>query len=657
MRSMAGALMAVMLALAGAESATAGGRYDAFREVGEIWAMWHGNGGRLEVDFGRSRHHFRGAPTPGTMFAGCQMNGFELVETAGGNYEGSYNWHDNGQGCKPIGNGEATASVSGSNGRYTMTFCSTPPPGTTVAGEQCATFASSSRRDSDEDGLTDEYERGGKAEPHVFHWIDIRRMGARANRPDIFVEVDAVSGHRLEDAALRLVADAFKEHGISLHIDNGRDSMMDAYSRRRWGNLSESNTLPHEDSRGRLLFQGATRIPHVFAEVDAIKLAAVPEYRDHFERAGTFRYAISAHQIIPRLDSSGLSRATLRQGGETDFVVAPAVLCRQQQRIDCNGTLRQQAATFMHELGHVLGLGHGGLDELHGKPNHLSLMNYLYSATGLVGRARTVFDYSSWGSRDVLDLNEAELHEQRGVRTRRGSPAASLKTGWWCHANIRFEPKTAWTNEPADFDCDGNPESRAVRTNLTPGSNSHDKLISFDEWSCLQYRAAQVPYGFRLHEGFGAAGGGSPVPFKRRGGRGCRPRLAAAAQEDSELEREPRASVLRRAARALLGDSKRPRLTYSLGKRKGGGGDNPLDVDVSAARRKLTLRARDNKAIDSIYVTVGGKARDVYARGFRKKRLRLTVRLPRGRGRVRVTAMALDQAGNSRSLRRTFRAR
>ncbi len=38
----------------------------------------------------------------------------------------------------------------------------------------------------------------------------------------------------------------------------------------------------------------------------------------------------------------------------------------------------RQAATFMHELGHTLGLGHGGGDSINFKPNYISVMNYIW---------------------------------------------------------------------------------------------------------------------------------------------------------------------------------------------------------------------------------------------------------------------------------------
>jgi hypothetical protein len=58
------------------------------------------------------------------------------------------------------------------------------------------------------------------------------------------------------------------------------------------------------------------------------------------------------------------------------------------------GTRGEQEGTFMHELGHNLGLEHGGDDELNYKPNYLSVMNYTFQMPYIV--PNRPLDYSRW---------------------------------------------------------------------------------------------------------------------------------------------------------------------------------------------------------------------------------------------------------------------
>ncbi len=45
----------------------------------------------------------------------------------------------------------------------------------------------------------------------------------------------------------------------------------------------------------------------------------------------------------------------------------------------------------MHELGHNLGLRHGGMDDLNCKPNYLSVMNYFLPDRWALGTQRGRF--------------------------------------------------------------------------------------------------------------------------------------------------------------------------------------------------------------------------------------------------------------------------
>ncbi|MGW4642319.1 hypothetical protein ACWEN6_27655 [Sphaerisporangium sp. NPDC004334] len=91
-------------------------------------------------------------------------------------------------------------------------------------------------------------------------------------------------------------------------------------------------------------------------------------------RAGLFRYNLW-----------GFRHNTTNESGwccdGKDFVVTLGTMRDRPVRV--------QSGTFVHELGHALGLKHGGTDEVNYKPNYLSAMNYRYQATGIP-------DFAAW---------------------------------------------------------------------------------------------------------------------------------------------------------------------------------------------------------------------------------------------------------------------
>jgi uncharacterized delta-60 repeat protein len=272
--------------------------------------------------------------------------------------------------------------------------------------------------DSDADGLPDEWEKNGVTLEGSF--IDLPKMGAKPLHKDIFVHADWMGQDPARPAvlfypdprAIQMVIDAFAaapvtnpDHtdGIAIHIDLGEDSIMKPGE--KWGDLSKASDVPFQESTG-LVDLGDTPSEETYSwdDVDMLK----EQYFIPAHRQGIFHYAVFANALGSGLHRSGLSRGRGRPAA--DFLVTLGT-----KTATPGGTTLEQAGTFMHELGHNLGLHHGGGDEINQKPNYLSVMNYSFQFSGLLspnGQQRQI-DYS----REKLpSLYETSLDENVGIK-------------------------------------------------------------------------------------------------------------------------------------------------------------------------------------------------------------------------------------------------
>ena len=212
--------------------------------------------------------------------------------------------------------------------------------------------------DRDGDGLLDDWETEGiDFNDDGIIDLDLPALAADPNHKDLFVEVDAMVGRTPPQAILNRVRDAFAavpnalinnpdgRDGITLHIQ-----------------LDETD-IP------------LAPWPNAFADFDPVKAArfGTPAQRASANwanikaaKASAFRYCIFA-DTHSDTDSSGLAELP-----GNDFMVTLGAWAPS------GGTPDQQAATFMHEFGHTLGLRHGGADDIHYKPNYHSVMNYTW---------------------------------------------------------------------------------------------------------------------------------------------------------------------------------------------------------------------------------------------------------------------------------------
>jgi len=330
---------------------------------------------------------------------------------------------------------------------------------------QGAAYLYDSFLDSDGDALPDDWEINGITIDGVF--IDLPTMGADPMHKDVFVHADWMEPDPLDPTvifepnprAIKIVTDAFAiapvenpngKIGIRLHVDAGPNSIMNPVTGARWGGLSRAGQMAYLSSIG--FFVDDDPDDYHWGAVDTRKeIYFMPS-----KRAAVFHYVLFCNTYAGD-DSSGVSRDI----AGTDFLVSlgadhwdgPPTSRR-------GGTITQQAGTFMHELGHNLGLEHGGDDDINNKPNYQSIMNYAFQFTGLLKPdGQRSFDYS----RDRLpDLDEFGLNENAGIN----DPGMHL-TFWnrFTHQNIppqanrclydRNYYRWFFPSRALDWDCDG----------------------------------------------------------------------------------------------------------------------------------------------------------------------------------------------------------
>ena len=351
-------------------------------------------------------------------------------------------------------------------------------------------------KDSDGDGIPDEWEEHGirDAEGHML--LNLPAMGADPHHKDVFVQLDAMHGLALSPAALKIVDKAFNDapvgnpdgtRGIHLHVDEGPSSVMNPVTGETWGSQSLANdNIPYQH-----IFGTEDKSGYHWNAFEAIKhLSLVPS------REAAFHYAISVDQF----NSAGNSGQS-RNIPASDFLIALGPWCATKKGA-CPGSIDEQAGTFMHELGHNLGLQHGGQVSENFVPNYLSVMNYTFQFSG-ISTSPDRFDYSRYDSSEIPTLDETDLNEPSGFGALPPLVAAFQKTRIWCSGAFLWE--TVALSGPVDFNCDGNASETGIDADLhdehglgpgaaqqAPEFQKEGLLTSYNDWEALWYRGGAI---------------------------------------------------------------------------------------------------------------------------------------------------------------------
>jgi hypothetical protein len=315
--------------------------------------------------------------------------------------------------------------------------------------------------DADGDALDDTWEVFGlDADSDGIVDVDIPAMGSHPFRKDVFVEVDYMVAsdhtHLPSSDAMQDVVTAFAagtvsnidgSTGITLHIDTGQ--------------LGGGNELPHQDKINE-------------AAVNAIRSTNFDP-----RRQDVFHYGVIGHD------------ATDGSGGNSFDIPSDRFEVTQ------NLNTRRSAigGTFMHELGHNLGLHHGGDEDRNFKPNYLSVMSYSFQNDGLIifGAAGTL-DYSRF---TLAALDENNLNEFAGLDTTTGDDTPIVNYGTIYFGTTPTLPHIlipAFASANVDWDIDQTIEA-SVRVDIDMSRDITVLRPSQNDWEHLVFDGGAVGRG------------------------------------------------------------------------------------------------------------------------------------------------------------------
>lgn len=351
---------------------------------------------------------------------------------------------------------------------------------------------------SDGDGIPDENEAPGK----TFCGLPYYDWGARAGIKDIFVHIDYMNPANCPDPlavtprieALQKIQAAFNRKSIKVHFDVGT----------LFGSTVDKFCL--DDRSHQVAF--ATNV-HLKPSDYSINALAYKAQNMPISKVTVFHYCLLGFLSQPEGAFGGLGELI-----GNDFVVTigssdPDQFYATTPSNQLNYLINSQASTIMHELGHNLGLEHGGNVDVNFKPNYYSIMNYMYSNNGLptIGDAKEgdryyyyrysrvknqnfssyipngwwidlhnnafsadmVIDYSDGKG---LDINESSISESSGIR-RSGS-------------------------KPIDFNGDGDTLDENLVMDLNPvdpGTGTQATLKDHDDWGAIIIRFSKTFQG------------------------------------------------------------------------------------------------------------------------------------------------------------------
>jgi CSLREA domain-containing protein len=361
--------------------------------------------------------------------------------------------------------------------------------------------------DTDGDGLCDDWELHG-IDADDNGTIDLTLPGASPTHKDLYLEVDAMAngvGHSMPDqGAIDDVVQSFANApvdnptggtGITLHVNPGGSTVSDTVPE-SWINVGGTGPLSLDNIKN-----GSADNPcdGFFGSHD--DRAAPDCYQRLSARNLAYRWVLFSYGYQEERGSSGFSSGlggqaltvSLGQWDDGNIIWGGGGAASCHTIDACRRVV--YAGTLMHELGHSLGLHHGGRDDTQYKPNYLSVMNYLFQMRGRV--SDRPLDYSRFA---LPPLNENALVESAGIAAGTDVLTRSRVGALWPHTAFFRAGRTTCDLHTASstgaIDWDGTVpvtgESLLVHDKTCVGE-AKTTLTSTEDWPDLRYSFRDQP--------------------------------------------------------------------------------------------------------------------------------------------------------------------
>jgi hypothetical protein len=155
---------------------------------------------------------------------------------------------------------------------------------------------------------------------------------------------------------------------------------------------------------------------------------------------------------------------------------------------DKTGTPDEQVGTFMHELGHNMGLHHGGGDDPNYKPNYPSVMNYMFQFIGTIVDGQVGnFDYSSYS----IPLDENALNPAKGITQDPAVLASKLGSAHICSDDGSDQRLIPALNAAVQWNCTDDTAVDQLTSFDVNRDGQLTLLAGYDDWGHIVYFAAK----------------------------------------------------------------------------------------------------------------------------------------------------------------------